>query len=274
MRYIKLIIVLCLPLLMATTITAQDFEEIIIPLSSPNEKGSLEVHIKKGPIKVIGVPRKDVLIRYASIGKKKKEKQKQEKGKNGLRKINGKSLSLSVEEHENEVSIHSNSWNAGIRLEIEVPIEMDLELHTYNNGIIEVENVKGMLELTSYNGPISALNISGSVMADTYNGEIIVSFDQITPNTPMAFSTYNGEIDLTFPKGTKATTKMKTRNGEIYTGFDDMTIEKQKVKQEKDGSGAVYKVKIGEWMIGQINGGGTEFTMKNYNGDLFIREKE
>ena len=272
MRYIKSIIVLCLPLLMATTITAQNFEEIIIPLSNPNKKGSLEVHIKKGPIKVTGVPRKDVLIRYTSIGKKKK--QKEEKNKNGLRKINGKPLSLSVEEHDNEVSIHSNSWNTGIRLEIEVPIEMDLELGTYNHGIIEVKNVKGMLELTSYNGPISATNISGSVVADTYNGEIIVSFDQITPNTPMAFSTYNGEIDLTFPKGTKATTKMKTRNGEIYTGFDDMTIEKQKVKQEKDNSGAVYKVKIGEWMIGKINGGGTEFTMKNYNGDLFIREKE
>ena len=272
MRYIKLIIVLCLPFLMATKITAQDFEEVVIPLTNPNEKGSLEIHIKKGPIKVVGVPRKDVLIRYASMEKPKKDKK--EKSKNGLRKVNGRQLSLSIEEHENEVSIHSNSWNSGLRLEIEIPTEMDLELHTYNNGHIEVDNVKGMLELTSYNGPISATNISGSVMADTYNGEIIVTFDELTPKTPMAFSTYNGEIDLTFPKGTKATTKMKTRNGEVYTGFDDMTIEKQKVKQEKDGSGEVYKVKIGEWMIGKINGGGTEFTMKNYNGDIFIREKE
>lgn len=272
MRYIKLIIVLCLPFLMATKITAQDFEEVVIPLTNPNEKGSLEIHIKKGPIKVVGVPRKDVLIRYASMEKPKKDKK--EKSKNGLRKVNGRQLSLSIEEHENEVSIHSNSWNSGLRLEIEIPTEMDLELHTYNNGHIEVDNVKGMLELTSYNGPISATNISGSVMADTYNGEIIVTFDELTPKTPMAFSTYNGEIDLTFPKGTKATTKMKTRNGEVYTGFDDMTIEKQKVKQEKDGSGEVYKVKIGEWTIGKINGGGTEFTMKNYNGDIFIREKE
>jgi len=272
MRYIKLIIVLCLPLLMATTITAQDFEEVTIPLTNPNESGSLEIHIKKGPIKVTGVPRKDVLIKYTSIGKSKQKKK--EKSKNGLRRIPGRNLSLSIEEHDNEVSIHSSNWNAGIRLDIEIPIEMDLELHTYNQGDIEVDNVKGMLELTSYNGPISATNVSGSVMADTYNGEIIVTFDQLTPNTPMAFSTYNGEIDLTFPKGTKATTKMRTRNGEIYTGFEDMTIEKQKVKQEKDGSGAVYKVKIGEWMIGKINGGGTEFTMKNYNGDIFIREKE
>ena len=215
MRYINLIIIFCLPLLMATTITAQDFEEITIPLSDPNEKGFLEVHIKKGPIKVTGVPRKDVLVKYSSYGKS-NHHQNQEK-KNGMRRVSGKQLSLSIEEHENEVSINSSSWNSGIRLEIEVPTGMDLELHTYNNGHIEVDNVKGMLELTSYNGPISATNISGSVIADTYNGEIIVSFDQVTPNTPMAFSTYNGEIDLTFPKGTKATTKMKTRNGEIYT---------------------------------------------------------
>ena len=273
MRYIKIIIVLCLPLLMATTITAQDFEEVTIPLSNPNEKGSLEVHIKKGPIKVIGTPRKDILVRYTSMGKSNKHKSKK-KSKNGLRRIEGASLNLSVEEHDNEVSIHSNSWNQGIRLEIEIPQEMDLELGTYNNGVVEVENVKGMLELTSYNGPISAHNISGSVIADTYNGEIIVTFDEITPDTPMAFSTYNGEIDLTFPKGTKATTKMKTRNGEVYTGFENMVIEKQKVKQEKGHSGATYKVKIGEWMIGKINGGGAEFTMKNYNGDLYIREKE
>jgi len=272
MRYIKLLIVLCLPILMATKITAQDFEEVTIPLTNPNEKGSLEVHIKKGPIKVVGVPRKDILIKYTSLSKSKEPKKK--KRADGTYRLVGKQVSLSIEEHENEVSVHSNSWNTGIRLEIEIPEEMNLELGTYNNGNIEVDNVKGMLELTSYNGPISATNISGSVMADTYNGEIIVTFDKLTPNTPMAFSTYNGEIDLTLPKGTKATTKMKTRNGEVYTGFEDITIEQQKEEQKKSSSGTGYKIKIGEWMIGKINGGGAEFTMSNYNGDLYIREKE
>ena len=41
----------------------------------------------------------------------------------------------------------------------------------------------------------------------------------------------------------------------------------------KDTKAGVYKVVVDDWKRGEVNGGGPEFTMKNYNGDILIRKK-
>jgi DUF4097 and DUF4098 domain-containing protein YvlB len=159
-----------------------------------------------------------------------------------------------------------------VNLEIEIPSGMDIELHTYNDGDIMVSNVQGEVALTNYNGEITALNISGSVVASTYNGEIKATFDKVSDGTPMSFSTFNGDIDLTFPSALKATLKMKTEQGDIFTGFDVNITSKGPVEM-KDTKGGIYKVVIDDWKTGQVNGGGPEITMKNYHGDIVIRKK-
>ena len=89
----------------------------------------------------------------------------------------------------------------------------------------------------------------------------------------MSFSTYNGDIDLTFPPSLKASLKMKTEQGEVLSDFD-MTLVKTGPIQKKDTNSGVYKVKIDDWVKGDINGGGPEFTMKNYNGDIKVRKRK
>ena len=44
------------------------------------------------------------------------------------------------------------------------------------------------------------------------------------------------------------------------------------IKQQDSKSGT-YKLKIDEWKKGDVNGGGAEIAMKNYNGDIYIRKK-
>ena len=65
---------------------------------------------------------------------------------------------------------------------------------------------------------------------------------------------------------------MKTEQGEILSSFD-MTIIKSGPVQKKSPKSGTYKVVIVEWVKGDINGGGAEFSMKNYNGDIIIRKK-
>lgn len=132
--------------------------------------------------------------------------------------------------------------------------------------------MKGKLALTNYNGEITALKISGSVVASTYNGEIKVTFDEDTADTPMSFSTFNGDIDINFPATLKARLKMKTEQGEIFTGFD-VKITSSGPVQQKDTRAGVYKVVVDDWKRAEINGGGPEITMKNYNGDILVRRK-
>jgi len=154
-----------------------------------------------------------------------------------------------------------------------MPTGFDLNIQGYNDSDLMISNIQGELELTSYNGEITAENISGSVVATTYNGDIKVTFDKVTDGAPMSYSTYNGDINLTFPSSLKATLKMKTEQGEVYSDFDVNMVKSGPV-QKKDTKAGTYKVVIDEWVKGDINGGGPEFTMKNYNVDILIRKNK
>ncbi len=103
---------------------------------------------------------------------------------------------------------------------VEVPSTIDMKIKTYNDGDLDVSSITGTVELINYNGAITATGISGTVIAETYNGDIKIAYDKLTPDTPLSYANYNGDIDLTFPAGLKASFKMKTKQGEIYSGFD------------------------------------------------------
>jgi len=266
----QLIAIFALLLVMSTTaISAQDKGEMIIPLSNPNNRGSLDVDIKRGSIIVNGTDRKDVLISYQAMESKHKDKDKM---KDGLKRISSGSMDLEAGERNNKISVDSDSWNKGVMLIIQVPKNFDLNLDTYNAGDIKVENITGEVILENYNGKISAKGISGSVSANTYNGEITIELLKVTPEVPMSFTTYNGDVDLTIPSGTKAGFKLKTNQGEIYTGFD-MALTKSAPVKKTDSKTGTYKVYLDDWVRGEINGGGSEVVMKNYNGDIYIRKE-
>jgi len=263
-------------LLMAAETFAQG-NEFTIPLSDPAKRGRLKAHLNYGSITVKGTARKDVLVRYVSEkdedkGSKNRHEKDDGSNREGLKRIGGGGLDLEGSENGNLVKISSGSWNVKTNIEIEVPSGMDLNVSTYNDGDLMITNIQGEVELTNYNGAITALNISGSVVATTYNGDIRVTFDKVTDSKPMSYSTYNGDVDLTFPATTKATFKMKTEQGDIYTGFDMNVTSSGPIKKQDSKSGT-FKMVIDEWKRGDINGGGPEITLKNYNGDIYVRKK-
>jgi hypothetical protein len=269
---------------------AQSASEFTVPLSDPAKRCKLKAQINYGSITVKGTGRKDVLVKYKAVTDEDEDDHDHDrdrdrdcnncnddeghksKSKDGLKKIGGGGMDLEASENNNYVKVTSDSWNNKINIEIEVPTGADLEVSTYNDGDLIVTNVQGALELTNYNGEITALNISGSVVATTYNGEIKVTFDKVADGAPMSFSTYNGDIDLTFPATLKATLKMKTEQGEIYTGFDVKLTSTGPVQKKNTESG-VYKIVVDDWKRGEVNGGGAEITLKNYNGDIYVRKK-
>ena len=271
---------------------AQSSGDFAVPLTDPNKRGKLKAHLNYGSITVRGTARKDVLVKYSAVADddddhdrdrdddrddddnkhKDKDKNSSSKSKAGLKKISSGTMDLEVTENDNIVKASSDSWSNKLKLEIEVPSGFDVNVSTYNDGDLVISNIQGELEITNYNGEITAENISGSVVATTYNGEIKVTFDKVTEGAPMSFSTFNGDIDLTFPATLKATLKMKTEQGEILSDFD-MAMIKSGPVQKKDTKSGTYKVVIDEWVKGDINGGGAEFTMKNYNGDIIVRKK-
>ncbi len=284
----KQFLIIIVILISAYCTMAQTSGDFAVPLTDPNKRGKLKAHLNYGSITVKGTARKDILVKYSSNDdndrdhdrdddddNRHKNKNKNESSSNskaGLKKISNGTMDLEVTEHDNIVKASSDSWNNKMNLEIEVPSGFDLNVSTYNDGDLVISNIQGEIELTNYNGEITAENISGSVVATTYNGGIKVTFDKVTEGAPMSYSTFNGDIDITFPATFKGTLKMKTEQGEILSGFD-MSMIKSGPIQKKDAKSGTYKVVIDEWVKGDINGGGPEFSMKNYNGDIIIRKK-
>jgi hypothetical protein len=262
---------------MVTMAFGQGGNEFTVPLTDPAKRGKLKAHLNYGSIKVSGTARKDVLVKYTEAADndgdhdRHNDKDKSSNSKEGMKRIGGGGMSLEASVNDNLVKVSSGSWNVKTNLEIEVPSGMDLNVSTYNDGDVTITNIQGEVELTNYNGAITALNISGSVVATTYNGDIRVTFDKVTEGKPMSYFTYNGDVDISYPAATKATFKLKTDQGDIYTGFDMNVTSSGPVKQEDKKGG--FKLKIDEWKRGDINGGGAEMTLKTYNGDIYIRKK-
>lgn len=258
---------LILSVFLAGLISAQNSQELVVPLSNANESGVLDVNILYGSIKVVGSTAKDVIITVSS-----EQKKVEDKSKNGLKRIPNNSFGLTVKEENNHVKVKTDFNKKNIILEIKVPQNFGLKLRAVNDGDIEVENVNGEMEINHVNGEITLTDVSGSAMVNTMNGDIKVNFKDVTKNTPMAFTTFNGDVDVTFPEDFKASVKMQSSMGEIYTDFD-MVMKKSTPKEEKNAEEGVYKISIEEWVNGDINGGGPEMTLKNFQGDIIIRKK-
>lgn len=263
---------------LAAVAMAQNPDEFTVALSDPAKRGKIKVHLNSGSITIKGTARKDVLVRYTSEEDDEENNSdcgdcnEKKKTKEGLKRVSGGAIDLEASENSNFVTIKSNSWNKEVDLVIEVPAGIDVQAHTYNNGDLMMTNIQGELALTNYNGEITALNISGSVIATTYNGEIKVTFDKITEGAPMSYHTYNGDVDVSFPASSKASFKMKTEQGDIYTDFD-MKISSSGPKKTEDSKSGTYRIVIDDWKKSDINGGGAEITMKTNNGDVYIRKK-
>ncbi|MEQ8713096.1 MAG: DUF4097 family beta strand repeat-containing protein [Cyclobacteriaceae bacterium] len=263
-------------------------QTLTIPLSKPGERGRLLIDLVNGSIKVTGYTGSEVLITAMPADEamhkinsecegcpKHKDKDRSadrdDDRSSGMKRISSNPIELEATENNNVVDIESNSWKRGITLEVKVPANFDLKLSTVNRGDITVTGVNGAIDVANVNGAITLTNIAGSVLGNTVNGDIKADFNKVNNNEPMAFTTLNGDIDVSFPTGIKATTKMKSERGEIFSDFD-MKVRQSEPKSSRDGR--EFKIEINAWVYGDINGGGPEYKMQNMNGNIYIREQK
>lgn len=247
---------------------AQD--QLAVPLSNPGKPGKLKIGLVRGSINVQGYDGKEVLISYS--GKDDDDNDSHKVTQNGLRRISNNSVGFDVSEDNNEVEVSGASPMQDVNFKISVPRKFDLHLSTVNGGELVVENVDGEMELSNVNGDITLRNVGGSALVNTVNGDIQATFNNVTPDKPMAFSNLNGDIDITLPPKTAMKAKMKSEWGDVYTDFD-MDVKRsdaEKVNSSEDGT---YKVSVNNWIYGTINGGGPEYLFKSMRGDIYIRKK-
>jgi len=246
-----------------------------VPFSDPSKPGKLEVGVHNGGITIKGYNGQEVIvearIREQLIREERREEREKSEGLRMIRVSTG--TGLEIEEENNEMEVSVASLKQTVDLIIQVPYATFLELHAFNNGDIVVENVSGEIEANNHNGSLTLTNISGSLVAHTFNGGVKVTFAEVDPDKPMSFSTWNGDIDVTLPARIKAKVKMKSERGDVYSDFD-IQIDKtpKKVEEDERKEGGKFRISFEKYIHGTINGGGPEYTFKNFNGDIYIRK--
>ena len=261
-------LIMLMIMLFVGTVSVLGQEKVSVPLEDAGKRGKLVVDNKSGNVTVKGVPRKDVLVQYNARGNDGGLKVEDAGG--GLKKISGNIPGLEISSNGNTVRVVAENWLKDIDIVVETPQDFDLVVSTYKGGEVIIQNINGEIETSNYTGPITAENISGCLVAQTYVGDIKASFKSISADQPMAFATYTGKIDLTLPASTKASFKMKSGNGDVYTSFDMDLQRSGSAEESKDKNG--FKKIIEGWITGKLNGGGPEFRVETHMGDIYIRK--
>jgi hypothetical protein len=273
-------------------------ERAVVPFSNPSKPGLVDIEIMRGSIAVKGYTGKEVIVearlrekmiageeqeeenaraaravaRAHQREERTEEKAEKEKAA-GMSLIQIETAGLTVEEANNVVSVETESWKRAVDLTVQVPTATSLKLSNQTGGSIVVENVTGEIEVENMSGSITLTGISGTVVADTMNGEIKAQFLRVNPEKPMSFSTMNGDIDLTMPADVKATLKLKSDRGNIYSDFNVNLVQSaQKKEEDNRKEGGKYKITFERTITGTINGGGVELQFNTFNGNIYVRE--
>ncbi|AHM61005.1 hypothetical protein D770_13755 [Flammeovirgaceae bacterium 311] len=261
-------VLLALLLLYLPAAAQQGSDQIAVPLTDPGKAGRLRVQSLHGGISVEGYNGKEVVVRYTSESNRRNDKPEME---NGMRRVSDNQMGLEIREERNEVDVKVNSWTKRADLTILVPRNFSLHLRTVNDGLIEVKDVQGELDISNVNGSVLLHNISGAAVVNTVNGEIEAFFADSPPNAPMSFTNVNGQIEIKLPAAARFNVKAKSQFGDVYTNFD-MKMKQEAARAETTNTGGTYRVKIDNWVQGEVNGGGPEIYVKSLNGAIYIRK--
>lgn len=179
--------------------------------------------------------------------------------------VDNTGLGLSVTPENGVIRIEKASRH-DIPYTIRVPSKAAIlyEQANWGKSDVTVQNMDGDLEVRTTNGDITLLNVTGPVVANTTNGEVKVVYSSLNQSKPTAISTINGVIDVTLPASTKATFKLSSINGEMYTDFDLGLAKKE----------GMTRMGGGHLINGTTNGGGVDLQLKTISSDIFIRKQK
>ena len=260
----KLLIVVSL----LTCVSLQTFcqsEQLVINFARTLLPGQLTFENPKGSIKVTGYDGEVILVtstlRFRDM----------EKNVNvGVKRIAQNTPDISAEVDGNNVTILCRTIGKTVDFDIKVPRDFSLKLRSLDNGIIEIVNIDGEIEVENINGDITLENVSGSAVLSSVYGKISAVFREVSPNSPMMFSSFEEDITITLPETINARIKMKSERGEIFSDFDIKPVKRQSVMTRVENT-SIYSLE--DWVVGIINKEGPEYVIKNYKGDIYLRKK-
>ena len=157
-----------------------------------------------------------------------------------------------------------------INITVRVPKNTNLYLSAINKGHIMVQDVHAKLfRVSNINGSIDMVDVSGTTKANTINKDINISYRE-NPFEDSSYETVNGDLNVTFANEPDADITFKTMNGDFYTHFDVQNVGPKLLKTSKQHKrGVKYKFDTENRL--KMGNGGTKYTFKTLNGDIYVK---
>jgi hypothetical protein len=256
-------------------ILGQSNDQFTLKFSDPSKSGTVDITLLTGSITVHGSNRSDVLIEAhaRNDAAPRRGRAADTAATNGLRRLT-QPPGFEAEEQHNVISVNAGGPGLvqGIDFDLQVPTRTNLKLSSVNNGTITVTDVNGEFEVNNVNGAITLTNVAGSVVAHSVNGKIAATLTRGAADKPMAFTSLNGGVDVTLPASIKATFKLRSDRGDVFTDFDMQTRPAPAVQDTGRSSGGRYRIEVNTSIYGSVNGGGPEIEMRTFNGNVYLRK--
>ncbi len=175
-------------------------------------------------------------------------------------------VGLSMKQEGNMISLsgaHREADNADYTIYLPKSLMLKIDYNSWQAGDVVIKGMEGEIEAKSQVGDLEFIDVTGPIVAHTLSSDLEVTFTSLSKASPTSLSSTSGDIDVTFPGTTKATFKMATISGGVYTGFDFDFGEDAQIRRVG-----------GQNATGKLNGGGVEVSLKTVSGDIYVRKAE
>ena len=169
---------------------------------------------------------------------------------------------FSIQQKDSIYRIESNVFSYNSNVFVLTPGRASVGVNVKNMGNISIENIQGNVEANSQTGNVFVRNTDGMVSASTVHGNIIGDFSQKNRKQPLFFSTLVGNIEVIIPQDSKSDISVSSEMGTFFSNFK----EGNQLAMAKTGN-HIKNRKINL----KINGGGTDFVLSNFKGDIYLR---
>lgn len=259
-KSIKLIAVVVMTLL-AEQATAQEYSHNL----GNSPELSVEFSVGQSDVTIVGHDGPEVMIENLDY-----ESESRPERAEGLRSLyysaeDNTGIGLSVEEENGTLKIIPASRNdSDYRLMVPNRVRLMIEQVNFGGGDFEINDHLGEVEIQSKTGDINLSNITGPVTASSVSGNVEIEFSELSQANPTSISLVSGFIDITLPRNASARYNLSSISGEIYTDLEiDLEGDEQSNRLSRLGGGGQ--------IIGTMNGGGVEVSLKSVSGDIYLR---
>lgn len=247
-------------------------EELRIPFSDPSATGRVEVSIATGRVEIEGYEGSEVIVSTTGPAASQRGKRNRQE-RDGLPRIGGGMGGYSLEEQQNVVRLNASPVGGSLGVTMRVPQGAAVKVRCLSCEVLRVQKLHGGIDIENMSGLTEATNVSGAINIHSLSGEVKVSLDRVEEGKAIAISAMTGDIDLTVPGSAQADFSISTMRGDVFSNLN-LNLQGRNAEAElpAKGAGGGYQAVIQQNLRGKLNGGGAPIRLRNFSGDILIRQ--